>query len=309
MANSSTTTTTTPRPSSTTPPPPQRDPRSPPPPQQHQPHHYSLQSLPNIAPRPPQNTTTTTIHPPQSQNILYPVASSGRGFLPKSIRTDQSVTVANPGGGFARNPFLNPGRVSGSDQNQMGQIRPTHLQHTLLGAIGAAMPGVVKANQGSANPKVAPPPPTVSESNGYKDARDKSRDDNFAIVRERKVRITDGASLYALCRSWLRNGFPEETQPEYMDGVRSLPRPLPIPVGDTNSPLKKEDDKEEEEPGLAQDLSPEELLQRHIKRAKRVRSRLREERLKRIARYKTRLALLLPPIVEQQLRNDTTAGN
>lgn len=37
--------------------------------------------------------------------------------------------------------------------------------------------------------------------------------------------------------------------------------------------------------------------------------RLREERLQRIARYKTRLALLLPPIVEQQLRNDTATGN
>lgn len=27
-----------------------------------------------------------------------------------------------------------------------------------------------------------------------------------------QVRITDGASLYVLCRSWLRNGSPEESQ-------------------------------------------------------------------------------------------------
>ncbi|CAI0428021.1 unnamed protein product [Linum tenue] len=37
-------------------------------------------------------------------------------------------------------------------------------------------------------------------------------------------------------------------------------------------------------------------------------TRLREERLIRIARYKTRLALLLPPQAEQ-FRNDTAAGN
>lgn len=26
------------------------------------------------------------------------------------------------------------------------------------------------------------------------------------------MRITEGASLYALCRSWLKNGVPEESQ-------------------------------------------------------------------------------------------------
>ncbi|PHT60166.1 hypothetical protein CQW23_02529 [Capsicum baccatum] len=56
-------------------------------------------------------------------------------------------------------------------------------------------------------------------------------------------------------------------------------------------------------------LSAKELLQRHVKRAKRIRSRLREERLRRIARYKTRLALLLPPMLEQQFRNDPASGN
>jgi hypothetical protein len=168
------------------------------------------------------------------------------------------------------------------------------------------MPGVVKSGQPSSTPKFASPQLSAFESNGFKDARDRSRDGSFATVRDRKVRITEGASLYALCRSWLKNGYPEESQPQYMDGVRSLPRPLPLPVGDENSPLKKEDDAEEEQ-AIVDDLSPQELLQRHIKRAKRVRSRLRDDRSKRIARYKTRLALLLPPYVEQQLRNDTTS--
>lgn len=28
--------------------------------------------------------------------------------------------------------------------------------------------------------------------------------------------MTEGASLYALCRSWLRNGSPEETQVHFI---------------------------------------------------------------------------------------------
>nr|XP_009617362.1 uncharacterized protein LOC104109717 [Nicotiana tomentosiformis] len=102
--------------------------------------------------------------------------------------------------------------------------------------------------------------------------------------------------------------FPWQSQ--YMDGVRSLPRPLPLAPQDAESPVKKEGDKEEEEDGgSVEHLSPKELLQRHVKRAKRIRSRLREERLRRIARYKTRLALLLPPMVEQQYKYDPASGN
>ncbi|CAK9144770.1 unnamed protein product, partial [Ilex paraguariensis] len=126
------------------------------------------------------------------------------------------------------------------------------------------------------------------------------------------VRITDGASLYALCRSWLRNGLSVESQPQNMDGVRSLPRPLPIPVREAHSPARKESDKEEEQQEdevSVEHLSSQELLRRHIKRAKKVRTQLREERLQRIERYKTRLALLLPPIGDQQLRNEAAAGN
>ncbi|KAL8119451.1 uncharacterized protein LOC141724291 isoform X2 [Apium graveolens] len=242
------------------------------------PHH----NYPNIAPR----------GPPQQQGMMYPLGSSGgRGFMP-------------------RVPYGNPARVPYG----MHIIRPTHLQqqqqqqqqhgssnHNL--SVGA---GVVRGIPVVSHPKVAATPSSISDRNGYKDTRDINRDDSFATVRDRKVRITDGASLYAQCRSWLRNGLPEESQPQYLDGVKPLPRPLPIPVGDIQSP-KEDRDKEEEDIDVEQ-LSSKELLQTHIKRAKRVRARLREERLQRIARYKTRLGLLLPPIVEQ-LRNDTTTGN
>lgn len=188
--------------------------------------------------------------------------------------------------------------------------RPTHLQHALLANSAVpALKGFPVVS--SSHPKIASTQPSISDCNGFREKRDRSKDDNFAIIRDRKVRISDNASLYTLCRSWLRNGLPDETQPQYMDGVRSLPRPLALAPQDAESPVKKDGGKEEEEEDgeSVEHLSPKELLQRHVKRAKRIRSRLREERLRRIARYKTRLALLLPPMVEQQFRNNPASGN
>ncbi|KAL6125141.1 hypothetical protein ACLB2K_073201 [Fragaria x ananassa] len=153
------------------------------------------------------------------------------------------------------------------------------------------------------------PPSSVPDSNGI---RDKGRDDTQFLIQDRKVRITDGASLYVLCRSWLRNGTSEESQPRYGDATRSLPKPSPIPMASAIPPNKDEGDKKEDNEDKVEEsvehVSPEDLLKRHIKRARKVRARLREERLRRIARYKSRLALLLPPLVEQ-FRNDLAAGN
>ncbi|KAF3609345.1 hypothetical protein DY000_02044398 [Brassica cretica] len=52
------------------------------------------------------------------------------------------------------------------------------------------------------------------------------------------------------------------------------------------------------------DLTEKDLLKGHIERAKKVRARLREERSRKIARYKGRLALLLPQSGEQCMKND-----
>ncbi|KAK8282558.1 hypothetical protein V6Z12_D08G035400 [Gossypium hirsutum] len=164
----------------------------------------------------------------------------------------------------------------------------------------------------SLHPKVASSPFSHAETKGYKGVRERTKDDSLVNVRDRKVRISDGASIYSLCRSWLRNGFPDEPQPQYGDIFKSLPQPLPIPV--TGSLPKEAEDREEqveedkkEDEQSVENLSTEDLLKRHINRAKKVRSRLRQERLKRIVRYKTRLALLLPPLVEQ-FRSDAAAA-
>lgn len=167
---------------------------------------------------------------------------------------------------------------------------------------GGVMPGVVKGIPVSSfyRTKVSSSSTSISDSNGHKDLRDRSRNDSLPVVRERKVKASDSASLYTLCRSWLRNGFPEEIQPHRFDTVKSLPRPLPLTLLDSDSTEKREDKEEEnEDEGSVEHLSSKELLKRHVKHSKRVRSRLREERLQRITRYKTRLAVLLPTVVEQ----------
>ncbi|GAB2216632.1 hypothetical protein Droror1_Dr00024408 [Drosera rotundifolia] len=148
-----------------------------------------------------------------------------------------------------------------------------------------------------------------SDRNGHRDPNDRSRDDSFVTVRDRKVRFAEGTSMYALCRSWFRNGYYDGSRPKSTDIVRSLPKPLPLEVLETSSSKGPEADeeKESEDEKSVENLSAEDLLQKHVKRAKRVRARLSEKRLQRIARYKNRLALLLPPLAEQS-RNDANGG-
>ncbi|XP_051123875.1 uncharacterized protein LOC127246493 isoform X4 [Andrographis paniculata] len=232
-------------------------------------------NYPQLAPRPPHLHP----HPQDPSHLLYPVASSGRGFLSRSVGMPAG-RAASP-----RPPFMFPYL----DQGGQGLVRPNHFSHMLLGSGsgpaanasgGGLVPGVVKG---------------------------------IPIPHHSKVRVSEDASLYTLCRSWLRNGFPEETQPPYLDTVRALPRPLPAAsqnqLSDSSDKKAEDKEQEDEDKDSVEHLSERELLQRHISRAKRVRSRLREERLQRISRYKTRLALLLPPMVEQHFKNESSGAN
>uniref|UniRef100_A0A1D1ZGF3 Uncharacterized protein n=1 Tax=Anthurium amnicola TaxID=1678845 RepID=A0A1D1ZGF3_9ARAE len=169
----------------------------------------------------------------------------------------------------------------------------------------------------SAHPKVTSFQAVTSnpELGNFKDLRDKSREDGIFLVSDRKVRLSESpsGSLYALCRSWVRNGLPQEIQANFGDGIKLLPRPLPLKVAEPPTLEKsavdaEEDDEKEEHADSVDKLSAHDLLQRHINRAKRVRARLREERLQRIERYKQRLSLLLPLPVEQT-RSDAAPGD
>ncbi|OMO77496.1 hypothetical protein COLO4_25137 [Corchorus olitorius] len=244
--------------------------------------------------RGPTATTTVAYQEQQQQQgpttaaVMYPVASSGRGFLPTSHPYRPVLPY------HRHHPFAN----SRPPPPPLAHPSHFHPPQKLLPSL---------------HPKVAPSASLPSETHGYKYVRDRAKDDSLVNLRDRKVRITDGASIYTLCRSWLRNGFAEETQPQFGDVIKSLPHPLPIPITD-NLPKQTEDVEKKEEENAEQDeqsvenLSAQDLLKRHIDRAKKVRSRLKEERKIRIARYKTRLALILPPPVEQ-FQSDAEAGN
>ncbi|KAF5178132.1 proline-rich family protein [Thalictrum thalictroides] len=278
-------------------------------------------------------TTTTTTPSPQipkpqdpSQGIpKYPLASSGRGFIPKSTAyrpslqsNDQSITIANSGGFPPRNAlqFQHQVRPFGSNsQLNPSSMRPPFLQPSQFGqrAIGATTASApMRTSPAVTNSNKTPPFQSPASGNGYRDSRNTKRDDTLVTINHRKVRLSEDASLYALCRSWVRNGLPKGPQPRLGEGLKLLPRPLPVNVANTRVPEKTgsgdEGEEKEEDVTAVENLSARELLQGHVRRAKKVRAQLRKERLQRIERYKQRLALLLPSPVEQS-RNETTTEN
>ncbi|XP_009143927.2 uncharacterized protein LOC103867603 isoform X2 [Brassica rapa] len=225
--------------------------------------------------------------------LAYP----GRGLPTRPGRQSPS-TVADLSGGYPTLPVY--AYQNGQSLDPMSQfMRAQYPQIQPASHLGS---GHLKGVPHFLQPRVAHPPLTSILDNG---GRKNSRNDVLVLIRKRKVRITEGASLYSLCRSWLRNGAHEGLQKQQSDTtVTCLPKPLPasdvvetsLPKDSVEEPNCVEEDKEDEE--SVKQLSDADLLKRHVDRAKKVRARLREERLKRIARYKARLALLLPPFGE-----------
>ncbi|CAH9085502.1 unnamed protein product [Cuscuta epithymum] len=263
------------------------------------------------------NPIFSQLAPPPNQSTLYPIAPSGRGVIPRPPipyppPNQSNYLTRGPPVGYAPGSILPPFLVSAHTdpglRPGLGFPEPTNLTHahvspvTLPNSTANGTPLIPVVVNGvpvtSAHPK---PLPSFADFSGSKDGRDRSKSDSFSVVRERKVKVSDTASLYTLCRSWLRNGFLEDTQLQYRDVVKSLPKPLPVAPQDAESPENKEVDKgpDEEDDVSVEHLTKEKLLLMHVTRAKKIRSKLRDERLRRIARYKTRLALLLPPMVDQ----------
>ncbi|KAM0064732.1 putative protein LIN37 [Helianthus debilis subsp. tardiflorus] len=236
---------------------------------------------------PPPNplpTTTTTpnflqpqkhSHPPIYQTFYNPQHSNSRPHhqQPPLPVSGYPYTVNRPHG------FLN--------SDQLVKVNPLSapLQQTLVGGAPTV----------SANTKVVGQSSVAFDNS----LRDKNGDDAFVVIRDRKVQVSEDTSLYAQCRSWLKNGVTLEKQ--YPDCVKSLPKPLPASTVEA----RKEDDLElEEKIENIDHLSAKELLQLHVNHAKKVRARLRNQRLQRIERYKDRLALLLPAVADKQPKND-----
>lgn len=124
-------------------------------------------------------------------------------------------------------------------------------------------------------------------------------------IGDRKVRLVselDSSSLYSLCRRWMRNDIPRPDR----TGVREvmnipLPRPLSVAevenAGDYALDNGTRSDNEQSQPEIEKpvdSMTDDELLLSHVQRFKTVRKRSKEERMRNIARFKPRLALLLP---------------
>lgn len=240
---------------------------------------------------------------PNSKPIHY---SNQQGLPPRSLNSFASLSGATANQAVGSYPPPWPplldshwGSVRGVNSDNLSNTlhvtRP--LSHEQFPHLAATMPPPIEGHRKGTSRS------TVSDVNGYRDAsaRKRSRDDELTVVRDRKVRITEDASLYALCRSWLRNGLNDESQPPQHKGVTlALPKPSPASMMvkcTLNNKKDDENDKDEQEEDekSVEHLSTQDLLKGHIKRAKRVRAHLREERLKHIARYRSRLRLLVPP--------------
>ncbi|RDX87763.1 hypothetical protein CR513_30727, partial [Mucuna pruriens] len=190
----------------------------PPLPQPHPHHHYppQQQTLPIRGPNP-------LLAKPHDPHFVYPFAPKGARGLSAA---DHAVST-----GFPPPSLMYGGGVRGMPLD--------YLSHALH--VTRPLPHVPFPHVGNATttPTASPPPEkaaarsAVSDINGGKDTsmREKSREDTYIVVRDRKVspffsyftsfalyicltvvRITEDASLYALCRSWLRNGIHEESQ-------------------------------------------------------------------------------------------------
>ncbi|KAF2566024.1 hypothetical protein F2Q68_00024620 [Brassica cretica] len=162
-----------------------------------------LHRQPSIHPHPfpVRRSNTVSGSPLQDPSALvYP----GRGLPTRPGRQSPS-TVADPSsGGYPPLPYQN-----GQSLDPMSQfMRAAHPQIQHASHLG---PGHLKGVPHFLQPRVAHPPPTsILDNGGRKNSR--SRNDVLVLVRKRKVRITEGASLYSLCRSWLRNGAHEGLQ-------------------------------------------------------------------------------------------------
>ncbi|XP_062216291.1 uncharacterized protein LOC133916573 isoform X2 [Phragmites australis] len=233
--------------------------------------------------------------------ILYPVATSAGTAAAVQHRRVPTVALGYPHAHAVAVPIAQP---------------LVHAQHRSFAAVPRALVASVALRPEqpprgvpiAPQPKVNPVPPIApSNEQDSSNDRESSREDSTTVViNDRKVNLldTESGSLYALCRSWVCNGVPHESQPSFGNGEPILPRPLPASVVDSriseidNNNAEDSDSDEEPQKNADGKYNTSDLLKQHVKRAKKIRAGLQKERLRRIERYKQRLALLLPPPIE-----------
>ncbi|KAG2542274.1 hypothetical protein PVAP13_9NG844800 [Panicum virgatum] len=183
---------------------------------------------------------------PRAHPVAVPVAQPSQPLVPSQLRSVASVPRAHVAGMAAR------------------------PQQPPRGVPIAPQPKVTTA------PLVAP----SSEQGNPKD-RERSRENStILVINDRKVNLleSESGSLYALCRSWVRNGVPHESQPSFGNGEPILPRPLPASVVDSRISDKENngaadlDSDEEPQKNADGEYNTSDLLKQHVKRAKKIRA-------------------------------------
>uniref|UniRef100_A0A0E0GJC2 Uncharacterized protein n=3 Tax=Oryza TaxID=4527 RepID=A0A0E0GJC2_ORYNI len=244
-------------------------------------------------------------HATAAHGILYPVATSSAAAAAAAAtanhRRAPAVAVGYPRAHAVAVPIVQPQHPLAPTHGRSFPAAPRAVVAGVSSRPEQPPRGVPIAQQ--AQPKVIPLPavtPSPQEINNSKDSERSKEDSTTVVINDRKVNLMDSesGSLYALCRSWVRNGVPHESQPSFGTGAPILPRPLPASVVDSRISEKDNDaekENSEEEKNETGEYTASDLLKQHVKRAKKIRAGLQKERLRRIERYKQRLALLLPP--------------
>ncbi|CAI0428023.1 unnamed protein product [Linum tenue] len=163
---------------------------------QQQQYYLNNSNCQNLPPRSQTQIPISSSPPPAQNDIVYPLASSGRGFVPGTLRpSDHSFPLSNnttPTTLLLRGTF-NPSSSALSYRPASPSPLLSHPQYPTL------------SRQPPSNPNplhtlVPSPPASAAPIKG------------IPLPCQLMVRISGGASLYALCRSWLRNGVAEESQ-------------------------------------------------------------------------------------------------
>ncbi|PAN50719.1 hypothetical protein PAHAL_9G540900 [Panicum hallii] len=231
--------------------------------------------------------------------ILYPVAKPVAPSAAAQLRRVPPIAVGYHRAHPVAVPIAQPPQPLVHSQPRSFASVPRALVTSMVARPEQPPRGVPIAPQ----PKVNTVPPVApSSEQGNPKERERSREDStIVVINDRKVNLLDSesGSLYALCRSWVRNGVPHESQPSFGNGEPILPRPLPASVVDSRISDKENngatdlDSDEEPQKNADGEYNTSDLLKQHVKRAKKIRAGLQKERLRRIERYKQRLALLL----------------
>ncbi|XP_068664100.1 uncharacterized protein [Aristolochia californica] len=224
--------------------------------------------------------------PPQGLVYSIPATTVNRAFPLQAVRpqsSDQLVAVANLGRSPPILPYPAPARSFNYPADH--SMRPPTHQNLPRQPVGVPNSGP---------PRTIPPPqnskpnlvPTITSITEYQ-MRDKSRDDSVVTIHRRKIirwwlRVTlctlpiMGTKRLA---SRMPGSFIATSWPQLSEGRKVLPRPFLASSKDIMLEENEGDDQYDAESGKGghvgsvEDLSAQDLLKEHIKRAKKIRAR------------------------------------